>query len=160
MPGNRSPGGVMKLVRTLVPGALLLLLAACSSSTFQAVPRPDLDRELDHVEMARIYLFRDHQPFGKTNELEVHDGHTLVGRIGRDEFLCWERLPGPVRIRMVLVRQGMQNLQGISVPEVKPGRTHHWMVRLDEINRRPQVLELTEDQANELLPDRQPAPIE
>jgi hypothetical protein len=149
----------MKIVALvgIVLGAAFL--GACSSTSEQFIPRPDVESELASPDEARIFLFRKGQPFGSNNELLVWDGDVVVGTLTMDHYLSWDRLAGMARIKMVLDRPGMQNLQGISAMDVEPGKTYYWMVEHQDINRRPKIVNLTEQIGPELLANREPAPM-
>lgn len=145
--------------RTAVAVVVALLLSACASSSIQKVPMPDTTKALSHPELCRIYLFRKAQPFGKTYPLHVQDGDRHVGTALRGSYLCWERLAGPVPMRLTLEREGMHDLQGIETQQVEAGRTYYWMVETSEVNRRPRINSIPEQIADEFLAHLAPAEV-
>jgi hypothetical protein len=86
----------MRHLRTfLLWGPLLAVASGCS--TTQYVRLPDLSVEVEDPKLARIYVVRPDRA-GVFDPGSVSDGETLVGVLGAQRFLCWEREPGELEI--------------------------------------------------------------
>jgi hypothetical protein len=132
------------------------------------VPRPPLDVEVTHPDVARVYVMREEELRGALQPLRVEEGDRAIGVIDRNEFLCWERRPG--RTVLSLVHEG-RAIEGGDVPSVfaldaEPGRAYYLLVTLDrgehdpdQTPGRPEVEIVDPEQGRRMLESRTPAPL-
>ena len=146
---------------------LIILLASvslafgCASApSYQEVPMPDLTVELENPMMGRIYLFRNDQEFGTRHDVTVYEGDHRLGRIGTDDFFCWEQRPGRRNLHLVLERTGLQmgTREGIAMLDVKPGDIFYGRIEFPVSNRRPTVIWLHPADGRDAISRLKPAP--
>ena len=105
----------------------LVLLAGCPTSSYQVVPMPDTGVPLENPEMVRIYVLRSGDIFSENRELFVADGDNIIGVLGRDKYLCWDR-PATITQLKYYLNSGARPTGEVEgnhrlVPE--PGRTYY-----------------------------------
>lgn len=149
--------------RACVPVVLALaLIAGCSTSSFQIVPMPDTSTALTNPEMCRVYLIRGGDLFSENKKLFVADGDNIIGALGRDDYLCWDRPATITQLRYYLdsgarptgETQGNHRL----VPE--PGKTYYLEVSFPRGEDRMKTVALMDEYAQHLLEQMEPAPLE
>jgi hypothetical protein len=140
----------------------LVLFAGCSTSSLQIVPMPDVGEKLSDPQMVRIYLMRGGDVFSENKKLFVADGEKIIGGLGRDYYLCWERPATITQLKFYLdsgarptgETQGNHRL----VPE--PGKTYYLEVSRPRGAGRFETHEMMEEYAKHLLSGMKPAPFE
>jgi hypothetical protein len=140
----------------------LVLLAGCSTSSFQMVPMPDTTVPLDNEEMARIYVIRGGGPFAENQKLFVADNDRIIGALGRDHYLVWDRPALITQLRYYLdsgtrpsgETQGNHRL----IPE--PGETYYLEVSFPLGAGRMVTKVLMKQYGRYLISEMQPAPME
>jgi hypothetical protein len=149
--------------RAFVPVILaLVLIAGCSTSSFQIVPMPDTSASLANPEMARVYLIRGGALFSENKKLFVADSENIIGGLGRDMYLCWDRPATITQLKYYLdsgarptgETQGNHRL----VPE--PGKTYYLEVSFPRGANRMKTTVLMDEYARHLLSSMKPAPVE
>ncbi len=122
----------------------LLLLVACSTPNLQHVPFPDLESDLEAGEVGRVFVLRQEQTVGSIRSLRVYDGGVLIGSIGKDGFLCWDRPAG--RNPLAVVYEGPKidggDIESISDLHVVAGAEHYYEVSLDGGTKKPVITKL------------------
>lgn len=144
-----------------LPLALLaaLSLVACAADSYQRVPQPSIDAEVSPA-MARVVVLRMPQTAGALRAVVVREGGREIGRIGRDEYLCWERPAG--RTVAELDYEGPKierNSQSVVELDGEAGRTSYYGITIDTAWNKPIVRPLDADEAREALHGSSPAPV-
>ncbi len=140
----------------------LVLIAGCSTSSFQIVPMPDTTVPNTNPEMTRVYVIRGGAIFSENRKLFVADGDTIIGALGRDSYLCWDRPTTITQLKYYLdagtrptgESEGNHRL----VPE--PGRTYYLEVSFPRGANRMKTTILMDQYAKHLLSSMKPAPVE
>lgn len=148
----------------ILPSLALLavaLVAACSSDGYQKLPIPAQDVRVSSPDVARIYVARD-SLIGSLYDMTVLDGQTEVGLISKDQYLCWERLPGKgiVTLRYHGPRIDGGDIEGILPLECEAGEVYYYSVAIESSTKKPQGKRLDEKSGRALLAERDPAPAE
>ena len=73
----------------------IILVEGCS--TKQSLALPDQNERLEDSGKARVYVMRISKAVPVAGE--IWDGETLIGSLGTDSYLCWEREPGEMVLR-------------------------------------------------------------
>lgn len=87
----------MKIIGLYFMAALTLLIGVGCATTYQSVPLPDLNKEIENPEMGRIYVVRP-SGFGSGISMSIMDNDRKIGETGPNGFLCWERERGKAEI--------------------------------------------------------------
>jgi len=147
-------------------GAALLALAAtsltaCNATSYQNVPRPEAAAAGPAEGLCRIYVARSGQVWGKVRRVEVRDRGEVIGSIGADGYLCWEREPGhnPLQILYhgALLDDGV--VEGLADFRGEPGGVYYYEVHLRETDRKPEIALLSSEEGRRLIELREPAPV-
>lgn len=84
---------------------ILVLIGICAiaftsgcASTQQFVALPNQKLSVENMEMGRIYVLRPEVMLGGAARMKVRDGERLIGDLGTNSFLCWERVPGKTTV--------------------------------------------------------------
>lgn len=88
-----------RLCVVLALSVSLILICGCAS-THQYVALPDQSRIVDDSGKCRIYVFRPESMNGGKARMTVKDGKRVIGDLGMQSYLCWERDPGKVAVLM------------------------------------------------------------
>jgi hypothetical protein len=157
-PGD-PPGreGSMKSKGVVIALVALLLAVGCATSSTQYVPMPDQSVAVENPEMARVYLIRDDQLASSSYHLVVYDGENKIGELGMDEYMCWERPPGAVRLKVVT--PAAKERQAIGTRNVVAGRVYYVGMQFDAQFSRATMHLLRPDDAKPLLEARKPAQV-
>ncbi|MEM1447929.1 MAG: hypothetical protein AAF957_29125 [Planctomycetota bacterium] len=146
-----------------LPVALLLLvsgfLLGCASTTFQEVPRADAASELPAEGMCRIYCFRSGQIVGTTRSVEVRVADRLIGEMGQDGYLCWDRPPGRVVAQVLYHGPWIDNKtpEGVFEFDGEAGRVYYFEMHLTERDKQPEFRELNAEEGKAAIAARTPA---
>ena len=140
----------------------LVLFAGCSTSSLQIVPMPDVGEKLSDPQMARVYLIRGGALFSENKKLFVADGEKIIGGLGRDYYLCWDRPASITQIKFYLdsgarptgETEGNHRL----VPE--PGKTYYLQVSRPRGSNQFKTEHLMDEYARHLISKMKPAPFE
>src|SRR5215218_5305710 len=81
----------MKSLRLFLAVCLLHLLAACSATSWQAVPRPNPDAPLA-AGRARVVVVRTFGVLGSVREVRIDDQDRTIGVLGSNGWICWDRV--------------------------------------------------------------------
>ncbi len=140
----------------------LALIAGCSTSSVQIVPMPDQGVKLSNPEMVRIYLMRGGAVFSENKKLFVADGDTIIGALGRDSYLCWDR-PAKITQFKYYLDSGTRptgDTQGNHRLVPEPGRTYYIEVSFPRGANRMKTDYLMEQYGAHLISKMEPAPLE
>jgi hypothetical protein len=122
---------------------VLLALLACSSTSSQDAPLPDLSKKVEDPAKARVYIFRENIPFSKQDALRVDIDQRRVGFLARSTYLVLEIEPGDHSIWMTLDRSLAATIKGIDKLDLKPNQVYYYEVQFPiERDRRPKLVEL------------------
>ena len=133
---------------------LVLALSSCAAGSQQRVPVPPQDVEVSSSSVSRIYLLRMPEAKGFYRSVRVEDNEREIGRIGNDNFLCWER--PPARTLLTLEVESVE-LAGKKPTELfvdvacEAGQAYYYAISVDAAWDRPRVRQLQRDEARELL---------
>ena len=87
----------MRKVIQLILGVVCTdLLVGCGSTT-QYVPLPDQSKRIEDPSKARIYVVRP-TALGAAISYSISDGNRLIGNIGPNGYICWERPEGQMEV--------------------------------------------------------------
>ena len=133
---------------------------ACAADSYQRVPAPAQDVEVTSPAVARIYILRMPQHLGRIRSVSVRDDELEIGRVARNDYLCWERAPG--RSLVTLTYEGAEidggGKQGLIDLQCAAGEVCYYGLSIDKAWRKPVVRLLERDEARELLKGMSPAP--
>lgn len=134
-----------RVLQFLLIALLATATVACKADSYQNVPNPP---EVLGEGLCRVYIARSHQLWGAIREVEIIDRGTVIGTIGRNGYLQWDREPGENPIQVLYhgailddgVVESLLEFNGVA------GGTYFYAVHLNEENRKPQI-ELLDDMA-------------
>lgn len=73
----------------------MFCIGCASTSQTRTIPKQDV--RLDDSSKARIYVMRP-SAIGGAVKFRVFDNDERVGKLGPEGYLCWERVPGVVKV--------------------------------------------------------------
>ena len=80
------------MISSLLSFFIVVTLTGCAKfHCYQMVQLPDLTKEIDNPQMARLYVMRDTI---LADESTIRDGDQFIGILTAHHYLCWERKPG------------------------------------------------------------------
>ena len=79
---------------------LLLPVMMLGCTPVQYVPFPDQSVRVQDPTQARVYVLRPAMVLGGALSIAVRDGNREIGCLGGGSFLCWERDPGVILVRV------------------------------------------------------------
>jgi hypothetical protein len=149
-------------LRQLLP--LLLALAvstSCASAPYQTVPMPSDLGEMPSMEVARIYVARSTQFWGKVHVVDVIDRGVDIGSIDENTFLCWDRKPDQTPIELYYHGPSLTDgvIEGQLAFDGEPGCVYYYAVHLRRSDRKPEVRLLNVKEGQALIADRAPAQV-
>jgi hypothetical protein len=140
--------------------SLAVTLASCAAESYQRVPSPSQSVEVTSPAVSRIYLLRMPQAKGLIRGLTAKENDRDIGRIGRNNYLCWERPPG--RSLVVITYEGSgfgkDDRESMIDVEAEAGRAYYYGVSVDETWDKGIVKLLSRDEAREILNGLEAAP--
>ena len=126
---------------------------ACRTASFQSVPGPA--ETLDETK-CRVYVGRSSQFWGKVREIEVVDRGTMIGTLGTNGYLCWDREPGENPIQILyhgpILDDGV--LEGLLPFNGEAGGVYYYAVHLRKSDRKPQIELLSAKDGMAMVADR------
>ena len=146
-----------------LPVALLLLvsglLLGCATTTYQEVPRADAASELPPEGMCRVYCFRSGQMVGTTRSVEVRVADRLIGEMGRNGYLCWDRPPGRVVAQVLYHGPWIDNKtpEGVFEFNGEAGRVYYFEMHLTDRDKQPEFRQLSAADGKAAVAARTPA---
>ena len=147
-------------MRALLTLLLALLLGSCKAPSVQYVPMPSQDSSLEDRSLARIYLIRRPQTYGRLRMVRGFENTRLIGRIRSDKYLCWETNAGRKLLSAVYERRPVDggDIEGVLDLLCEPGQVYYIGVQLDS-NRmgHPRLSLLEEIEGQRLLKSQAPA---
>lgn len=142
-----------RVLQFLLFALLATATVACKADSYQNVPNPP---KVLAEGMCRIYIARPHQVVGAVREIEFVDGGTVIGAIGRNGFLCWDREPGQSPIQVLFHGAVLDDgvVESILEFDGEAGGVYFYAVSLQKADRKP-LIELLDDRAGvELVKQR------
>ena len=150
----------MRSLRPALACALLLLVAACAATSWQAVPRPDPDDPIPDG-WARVVVVRDFGFIGGVRAVRIWDEAREIGVIGEDGYLIWDR-----QARRGVGRAEFEGyvLDGGPVENVfdmprESGTTTWAVLRLTQGERKPVAEVVSPEEGRALIAKRKPAEV-
>ncbi|MEM9379183.1 MAG: hypothetical protein AAGB93_04465 [Planctomycetota bacterium] len=146
-----------------LPVALLVLvsglLLGCTTTSYQMVPRANAEAEAPPEGMCRIYCFRSGQIVGTTRSVEVRVADRLIGELGQDGYLCWDRPPGRVVAQVLYHGPWIDNKtpEGVFEFDGEAGRVYYFEMHLTERDKAPEFRELSAEDGKKAIDARTPA---
>ena len=134
--------------------ALATLCAACAASSYQRIPVPRQDVEVTSPAVSRLYVLRLPEAKGYYRNVGVDEDMTEIGRIGNDEYLCWERPPGRTLLTLTIEPvelAGGKPTQVFVDAKCEPGRAYYYAISVSAAWSKPEVRELEPTEARSLL---------
>jgi len=86
-----------KILLTFAIGGALVFWNGCAG-TRQFVPLPDQSKNIENINMGRIYVLRPTAKIGSAVPVLITDDGKRIGNTGPKGYLCWERDPGSALI--------------------------------------------------------------
>lgn len=136
----------------------LILVGACASAPHQQVARPD-ENSAVAANRCRVYLARDENTGAALRNVRVSDNGTLIGRIGNDEYLCWDRplTQGVGQAFYEGIDPGYSDVENVFALPREAGTTTFLCVRIGSL-RKPEIATLSAEEGRALIAKRKPAP--
>ncbi|MFT5049418.1 MAG: hypothetical protein ACI8QZ_000811 [Chlamydiales bacterium] len=132
---------------------------ACRTASYQSVPGPAAT--LDESK-CRVYICRSSQLWGKIRQIEVIDRGTMIGSLGTEGYLCWDREPGENPIQVLyhgpILDEGV--LEGLLAFNGEAGGVYYYAVHLRESDRKPQMELLSAEDGMAMMAGRSQATID
>ena len=143
----------------LLVAGLVFCLASCAADSYQRMPAPRMDVEVSSPEVARIYVLRLQQMRGAVRGVRIVENGDVVGRIGSDSFLCWERKPGS-SVLEVFYEGPILDGESQTVVDVTcdAGQVFYLGITIDAAWNKPVARMLTKAEARSLLDQSTLAP--
>jgi hypothetical protein len=139
-----------------------MFVAGCSTSSVQFVDPPDMNVAIENPEMARVYILRGGDIFAENKRLFVVNGERVIGALGRDNYLCWERR-GVITQLVYYLDAGARpsgETTGNHRLQAKPGKTYYLEVSMPRGSNHMQTKEMLPEYARHLISERRLAPLE
>ena len=121
------------------------------------MPVPDQNVAVETQGMARIYLFRESQMASGSYHLRVYDGDVLIGELGMDDYICWERPTGPVRLKVETPARQTKNT--VEAGQAVAGKTYYLRMNYDSQYGKAVMKKLRPDDARPIIASRKPAKV-
>mgnify|MGYP001829065181 CR=1 FL=1 len=150
----------MKTLRLAVAAALLPLTLACTASTWQVVPRPDVDAPIPPGH-ARVVVVREFGFVGGLREVRILDEGREIGVIGPSGYLVWDRVADRGVGRAIFsgyVLDGGEVENVFDMPR-EAGSTTWAVLRLRSGDRKPVAEAVSDKEGRELIASRDPAEV-
>jgi hypothetical protein len=124
----------MSLLRPTIALLALALAASCVLDTYHMASLPDQGVEITSPELSRLYVLRKERSAGNLRRMFVFDDEAQIGSLNEDEFVCWERRPGHIRLSVFYERPKSEggNLQFVAEFETAAGEVSYHAIVVDD----------------------------
>jgi len=127
-----------RVLQFMLFALLATATVACKADSHQNAP---IAPEVLGEGLCRVYVARSHQFWGAVREVDIVDRGTVIGVLGRDGYLCWDREPGQNPIQVfyhgAVLDDGVE--EGILHFDGKAGGVYFYAVHLRKNDRKPEI---------------------
>ncbi len=135
----------------------LTFVASCTSPSYQSVARPT-ETEAVGADRCRVYVARSDDVKGSLRSVRISDQGVVIGRIGDNEYLCWDRPAerGAGQVFYEGLDPRFEDVESLFDLPREGGTTTWFALRIGE-QRKPEIVPLSADEGRALIAKRHPA---